>query len=330
MSDPGSRTVASFFAGIGGFDLGFERAGFEVVFQCEKDAFCQKVLRKHFKDVPLVSDITTLTPDEIPAADVWTAGFPCQDLSLANQGKLKGLNGERSGLFDRFAELVQRFPPEWLVLENVPGLLNSHEGDDFRHVLETLGELGYCVAWRVLDAQYFGTPQRRRRVFIVASYQSDGAARVLFGPGALGEVALSCRSTSAEPGSLAKAGVLEADVYAIQHATIGRSPDWSGPQGQGFRNDGKTYTLDSRGSSDVVCAPHDGFRVRTAPRFSREMDGRRLRACGNAVPVSIVRLLAERISSLTSLGSLSSAVPRLVNETINMEDLAFARSRYHA
>lgn len=319
-------TVASFFAGIGGFDLGFERAGFQVVFQCEKDAFCQKVLRKHWTDVPLHEDIGNLAAADIPEADVWTAGFPCQDLSLANQGRRKGLNGERSGLFDRFADLAREFPPEWIVLENVPGLLNSHDGDDFRHVLSTLDELGYCLAWRVLDAQHFGTPQRRRRVFVVASYQSSGAAQVLFGAGALGEVALSRRSSSSEPGSLAKAGVSETDVYAIQHATIGRSPDWSGPQGQGFRNDGKTYTLDSRGSSDVVCAPNDGFRVRASSRVSRELDGRRLRACGNAVPVSITCTLAERILSAINTRSLEKVkLQAQVNRNLS-EGLAIAKS----
>src|SRR6185369_15826338 len=91
--------VASFFAGIGGFDLGLERAGMKVVFQCEKNVFCQQVLRKHWPDAKFFSDITKLDSSEIPDADVWCGGFPCQDLSLANQGKRKGLKGERSGLF---------------------------------------------------------------------------------------------------------------------------------------------------------------------------------------------------------------------------------------
>lgn len=293
-------TVASFFAGIGGFDLGFERAGFEVKFQCEKDGFCQKVLRQHWPNVDLVEDINDeeiLT--KIPRVDVWTGGFPCQDVSHASPNR-RGLAGERSGLFFRFVQLVRDHPyrPPWIVLENVPGLLSSNEGADFATILRALDELGYFVAWRVLDAQYFGTPQRRRRVFIVASHSNDGSARVLFGPGALGEVASPGRATGAEPGSLAEAGISEPNLFAIQHATIGRKPHWSGPQGKGYRNDGKTYTLDSRGSSDVVCAPHDGFGVRKITGLRSELDGARLRACGNAVHVRTVEALAGRIMQL--------------------------------
>jgi len=96
--------VASFFAGIGGFDLGMERAGMQVVVQCEISTFCQQVLKKHWPDVPLFGDINQMTVDDIPAdTEVWCGGFPCQDLSLANQGKRKGLAGERSGLFFQYA-----------------------------------------------------------------------------------------------------------------------------------------------------------------------------------------------------------------------------------
>src|SRR5687768_13688062 len=185
----GQLKVASFFAGIGGFDYGFQKAGLQIVFQCEKDSFCQKVLSKHWPEVARHADIEDLSPEDIPSADIWCGGFPCQDLSLANQGKRAGLGGARSGLFNRFVELASHFPPDWIVLENVPGLLNMHDGLDFAHVIRSLDGLGYFVAWRVLDSQFFGTPQRRRRVFIVASYQNDGAARVLLTNGAIAKVA---------------------------------------------------------------------------------------------------------------------------------------------
>ena len=125
-----SLKVASFFSGIGGFDLAFEQVGCEVVFQCEKDVFCQKVLHKHWPDVPLMKDINHVTPNDVPTAEIWCAGFPCQDLSLANQGKRQGLEGSRSGLFTKFADLVDSARPKWVVLENVPGLLNSGDGRD--------------------------------------------------------------------------------------------------------------------------------------------------------------------------------------------------------
>lgn len=164
--------VSSFFAGIGGFDLGLEKAGMEVVFQCEINKFCQKVLRKNWSKVPLHTDITRLNADEIPESNVWCGGFPCQDVSSANQGKRKGLEGARSGLFYTYAKLIEERKPEWLIIENVPGLLNSHNGQDFKVVIDTLVEFGYGVSWRVLDAKYFGTPQRRRRVYIVASLET--------------------------------------------------------------------------------------------------------------------------------------------------------------
>lgn len=300
-------TVASFFSGIGGFDLGFEQAGAEVVFQCEKDSFCQKVLRKHWPDVELASDIDDVDADAIPNATIWCGGFPCQDLSLANQGKRLGLEGERSGLFNRFAELVDRRKPEWIVLENVPGLLNSNGGRDFRHVLKTLDDFGYFVAWRVFDAKYFGTPQRRRRIFIVASYRTDSAARVLFDEGISREVALPSYLPQQGIAFSARNSFSEADLFSIQHATIGRKPD-AGPQGKGYRNDGETYTLDSRGSADVICAPYDGFGIRNTPGLSPELDARRLRSLGNAVCVHVVRWIAQGIVSVIAENSVGGVV----------------------
>jgi DNA (cytosine-5)-methyltransferase 1 len=292
-------TVASFFSGIGGFDLAFEQAGAKVVFQCEKDSFCQKVLKKHWPNVHLMTDIEYVWPNDIENANIWCAGFPCQDLSLANQGKRKGLEGNRSGLFNTFAELVGSEHPAWVVLENVPGLLNSNGGHDFKHVIQTLDDLGYFVAWRVLDAKYFGTPQRRRRVFFVASYQNDSAAGVLFDESLPRKVAPSSSIPSASLAVGSRKGFQESDLFAIQHATIGRKPD-AGPQAKGYRNDGETYTLDSRGSSDVVCAPYDGFGVRNTPGISRELDSRRVRALGNAVCVNVVRWIAEGIVAVSS------------------------------
>lgn len=168
--------VASLFSGIGGFDLGFERAGAEVIFQCELDKNAQRVLRAHWPEVPLHDDITTL--ERGPVADVYAGGFPCQDVSVA--GRRAGLAGERSGLWFEFHRLLSGARPRWVVIENVPGLLSSHRGRDFSIVLQGLVDLGYRVAWRVLDAQYFGLAQRRKRVFIVGSLGDGRCAEVLF------------------------------------------------------------------------------------------------------------------------------------------------------
>lgn len=295
-----SYKVSSFFAGIGGFDLGLERSGMNVVFQCEINQFCQSVLKKNWPDVPLFSDIASLMPSDIPESNVWCGGFPCQDVSLANQGKRKGLLGERSGLFYTYAKLIKERKPDWLIIENVPGLLNSHDGEDFRTVIETLDELGYGVSWRVLDAKYFGTPQRRRRVYIVASFGDMRSARVLFEPGATEIVdKQGCGKRSGN--SRKYAGSLSgADIYSIQHAGIGRKAS-AGPQAKGFRNDGETYTLDSRGSSDAVCSPHVAFGVRDFAGISEKLDSRRFRSIGNAVAVPIIEWIGKRIRSVDTM-----------------------------
>jgi len=286
--------VSSFFSGIGGFDLGFERAGMEIVFQCEINDFCRQVLKKHWPEVKLVEDINLLSPDDIPESDLWCSGFPCQDLSLANQGKRKGLNGKRSGLFFKFAELISKRKPRWVVIENVPGFLNSEKGKDFQILLTKMDELGYGIAWRILDAKYFGTPQRRRRVFIVASLGNLLSAEVLFEQGRT-QIVDKARQGQREilakesPGS-----IRETDIYSIQHASINRKHT-AGPQGKGFRNDGETYTLDSRGGADAVCSTDDPFRIREFTGISRRMDGYRYRSLGNAVSVPIIEWIGQRI-----------------------------------
>lgn len=171
-------TVGSLFAGIGGFDLGLERAGMEVKWQVEIEPFCQRVLRRSF-DAILHNDVTAL-PDELPYVDLMCGGFPCQDVSIA--GRRAGLSGERSGLFFSFAALAARLNPDWVVIENVPGLLSQSDGRDFAIVLRTLDELGFVGGWTVLDSQFFGLAQRRDRVFIVGHSRASraSAAAVLF------------------------------------------------------------------------------------------------------------------------------------------------------
>jgi DNA (cytosine-5)-methyltransferase 1 len=179
-------TGVSLFAGVGGFDLAMERNGVEVVANVEIDKQCQKVLAKHFPNAKQFSDITDVKGSDLigagfePSRGIITGGFPCQDLSVA--GKRAGLVGERSGLFWEIARLIEETKTEWFILENVPGLLTSNKGKDFGVVIGTMADIGYSLAWRVLDAQHFGVPQRRRRVFIVGRRTGDGlsSAEVLF------------------------------------------------------------------------------------------------------------------------------------------------------
>jgi DNA-cytosine methyltransferase len=176
--------VGDLFAGVGGFSLGFLREGCELVWAVEWDKTCQKVLRKRHPHTKLFGDITGVSENDLEDVDIIIGGSPCQDLSVA--GKRKGLEGERSGLFHEFIRLVRAKRPRWVVWENVPGALSSNGGRDFSVVLGEMADSGYPdIAYRVLDARYFGVAQRRRRVFIVASSEAVGspsesiAARVL-------------------------------------------------------------------------------------------------------------------------------------------------------
>lgn len=166
----------SLFSGIGGFDLGFERAGMECVAQVEIDEKARKVLAKHFPDVPRFEDVKEF--DYGKPVDLIAGGFPCQDVSVA--GRRAGLAGARSGLWYEFHRIIASIRPRWVVIENVPGLLSSNEGKDFAVILRGLVECGYGVVWRILDAQYFGVPQRRRRVFIIGSLGNGCAIEILF------------------------------------------------------------------------------------------------------------------------------------------------------
>lgn len=169
-------TGCSLFAGIGGFDLAMRNHGINTTAAVEIDTRCRDILTRHFPHTTLFTDIKDVTGADIlatgfvPRTGIITGGFPCQDVSVA--GKRAGLAGSRSGLFWEAARIIEETQPRWVIIENVPGLLSSNSGRDMGTVVGTLGELGYGWAYRVLDAQYFGVPQRRRRVFIVAGKHS--------------------------------------------------------------------------------------------------------------------------------------------------------------
>lgn len=194
----------SLFAGVGGLDLGFERAGMTCVGQCEIDPHARAVLERHWPDVPKHDDITTLKGNGFGPAEVVVWGSPCQNLSAA--GKREGLKGDQSSLFTEGIRFIRELRhatdnqyPRFSVWENVPGAFSSNAGRDFRAVLEAFLEAevpmprsgkwanagvvrgnGREVAWRVLDSQHFGVAQRRRRVFVVADFGGQRAAEILF------------------------------------------------------------------------------------------------------------------------------------------------------
>lgn len=165
-----SMQSVGLFAGIGGIELGFERAGFYTAMLVENEPTASHVLRTRFPEAKLHSDVRDLR-ELPPSTDLLTAGFPCQDLSSV--GRKSGITGSRSGLVGEVFRLLARQRVPWVVLENVPFLLHLDKGNALRLVTEELQSLGYRWAYRVVDAASFGLPQRRRRWFLVASLDHD-------------------------------------------------------------------------------------------------------------------------------------------------------------
>jgi len=169
----------STFDGCHMFGVALRNAGFDCIGTSEIEKHAAAVTRYHYPDTPQLGDIRNVRPTQ--PFDLLVGGFPCQDLSVA--GDRRGLAGERSGLFWELCRIARECSPAWILLENVPGLLSSNEGRDMGTVVGALGQLGYGWAYRVLDAQHFGVPQRRRRVFIVGCLgDSRRAGKVLFEP----------------------------------------------------------------------------------------------------------------------------------------------------
>ena len=214
-------TLGSLFDGIGGWLLAARHAGVTPIWASEIEPFPCSVTAQHFPEVKHLGDITKIDGAAIPPVDIICAGSPCQDLSIA--GRREGLDGARSGLFRRAVDIVRQMrmstrggQPRFFVWENVPGAFSSNKGADFRAVLQKIGqteipmptngrwanagvaELPECeIAWRVLDAQYWGVPQRRRRIFLVADFAAYDrrAGEILFEPeGVCGDSATGARA----------------------------------------------------------------------------------------------------------------------------------------
>ena len=176
-------TFLDFFSGVGGFRHGLELAGMKCVGFCEKDKFARKSYEAMYdtKGEWFHDDITTIDPTRLPKADLWCAGSPCQNVSIA--GKRAGLYGERSGLFFTFVELIksqkEEDKPEWVLLENVKGLLSSGGGRDYLDYLSILDESGYDLEWQVFNSKDYGVPQNRERIYTIGHLRRKGRRKVL-------------------------------------------------------------------------------------------------------------------------------------------------------
>ena len=225
-------TLGSLFDGSGGFPLGARLAGIKPVWASEIEAFPIAVTKKHFPDMKHYGDITLMDGSKIEPVDIISFGSPCQDMSIA--GRHAGLTGSRSGLFFEAIRLIKEMRaatlgeyPKFIIWENVTGALSSNGGEDFRSVLESLCRIktpdvsipkpskwdkagyimgeDYSFAWRVLDAQYWGVPQRRKRVFLVGDFTGRRAGKILFKPeGLLGDFAAGTAPWKTTPRGSAK------------------------------------------------------------------------------------------------------------------------------
>ena len=219
--------VLSLFSGVGGFDMGLENAGMKTIYQCEWDKNATAVLEQHWPYVPRWGDITTLTGKEVLdqgiPPDVVAWGSPCQDLSVA--GRRTGLEGTRSGLFYEGIRIIKELRketnneyPRISIWENVVGALNSNGGADFGVILDEMAEAGaLAIEWSVLDAQYFGVPQRRRRCFVIAIFDPVLADRC---PNPLLPVAESL------PRHLAKSKPKRKSITSETSTSVGKDGAW--------------------------------------------------------------------------------------------------------
>ena len=314
-------SVASFFSGIGGFDLGFERAGFAIRFHCEIKPFCRDILGRHWPDVPIREDIRKLDEADVPDTDVWTAGFPCQDLSLARMGPRSGLRGRQSGLFHEFVRLVRARRPRAVVLENVHGLLSSHGGRDFAIVLKALDELGYGVAWRVLNSKDFGVPQQRRRVYVAALHRDwRSAGEVLLEPECGDWNPKAGRSDAKKSRSLFQTIIGDAGqgplVKSLAHCIYAESArhtgtDWS--RNYVWYPDGRVRRFTPNEVERVQGFPDDWTLPPDARGWQADrIDSLRYHAIGNAVTPPVAEWVGLRLADVMARADSAETIePRI-------------------
>lgn len=307
QSESPKHTVASFFAGIGGFDIGFENAGFDVTVQCEIEPFCVSILNKHWPKIPKLNDIKEVTIDDIPTSTVWVGGFPCQDLSLARMGKRDGLRGSKSGLFYEFAGLVGEGKPRVVVIENVAGLLSSHKGRDLGILISTLAELGYAVGWRTFNSKNFGVPQSRQRVYIVGCYRDErGPGQILFEPECSEGNNKKSRSNGKKSetpfqkivGDPSGEGpVIQSIAYCL-YATSARhtGTDWSRNY-VCYPNAGMVRRLIPSECEGVMAFPKNWTIPDNHILEGDDLDSARYHALGNAVTPPVAEWIAERVKA---------------------------------
>jgi DNA (cytosine-5)-methyltransferase 1 len=295
--------VGSLFSGIGGFDLGFERAGMRVAWQVELDPFCRAVLARHFPAAARFEDVQAVGARELDPVDLVCGGFPCQDLSNAGRGA--GIDGARSGLWAEFARIICELRPRYVVVENVPALLTGKgkrwDRGPIGRVLGDLAEARYDAEWACLSAREFGAPHLRKRVWIVAYPAWDAEAGAAAESGSERQRAGSSRERSRaedladsdaerQPG---RAGPLGRSAGGRQLAD-GGGKGAPVPDADRQQHEGRAQAL--RGSAAEELRNHWAAE----PAVGRVADGvpdrvDRLAALGNALVPQIAEWIGRRI-----------------------------------
>lgn len=333
-----SLTSGSLFAGIGGFDLGLERAGIRTLWQVESDPSCRQLLHRRFPHAKQFRDIRYADYTKLIPVDIITAGVPCQDVSVA--GRRAGLAGSRTGLFYEFARILQELQPRLFIFENVPGILSSNQGRDWAEILRVWTvQCGYGVSWRVLDSGYFGVAQRRRRVFAVGYLGAVCPAEILFelsggardsqaGAEAGADLAVTLTSGVGVTGNAP--GRRREDDFNLVAAITGTSVCAtlnSGGNSGGFRTGPREHSVaamitasygkqvDSSGRNGGppnLIQQLNGVRRLTPTECERlqgfpddwtadQSDSVRYRQLGNAVTVNVAHWIAQRIVRILSI-----------------------------
>jgi DNA (cytosine-5)-methyltransferase 1 len=276
--------VGSLFAGIGGFDLGLERAGLRIAWQVELDPYCRAVLARRFPGARRFPDVREVGAGILPPVDLLCGGFPCQDLSVAGRGA--GIDGARSGLWSEFARIVRELRPRYVLVENVPALLSGKgrrwDRAPVGRVLGDLAALRYDAEWACLSAREFGAPHLRKRVWIVAYPARDAAA-------GSASATRPERERAGPRGAQGRAtGLADADGERREEGPrlgAGRPAGSRDPLGLGPRRGGR------RGPSHPWAVEPDVVRV--AHGVPDRVD--RLAALGNALVPQIAEWLGGRI-----------------------------------
>lgn len=288
--------VLDLFAGIGGFTLGLERAGFETVAFCEIDPYAQKVLRKNWPEVPIYDDVRTITAERLAAdgirVDVITGGFPCQDISLA--GHQAGIEGERSGLWTECARLLGELQPRYAIFENVTNLLNGERGAWFKRVLWDISALGYDAEWHCIPASALGAHHHRDRVWIIAyssgqhgrddgQLATDQAKR----PQGTDDTTAICQNLA--DANDAGNRTSERETNSITQEVVERREKQPQPK---FSRLSQNLALDIGNASNWIAKPDVGRVAHGVPDRSH-----RLKCLGNAVVPPIPELIGRAIKN---------------------------------